>query len=65
MYSDLIRLALALVNYVNARAANDPHVAGKIQRGEPLDLDDFLRLGIDRDAAGGELNQAIEDTAGD
>lgn len=64
MYTELIKLALALVNYVNERAKNDPIAADKIRKGEPLDNEDLLRLGIDRNLSGADLDAAIEEAGG-
>jgi hypothetical protein len=53
-------LALTLLNYAIARAQADPIAAGKIQSGQPLDSDDFERLGVNRESAKLQAEQAIE-----
>ena len=55
-----INLALTLLNMAIARSHTDPEAAAKIQAGQPLDEDDFTRLGINRDLAGVKLQAAIE-----
>lgn len=56
-----INVVLTLLNLAISRAQTDPVAAGKIQRGEPLDSEDFVRLGIDRDLAGARLQAAIDE----
>lgn len=64
MYTQIIHLALAITNLILERTKNDPISAEKVRRGEPLTLEDFLRLGVDREAAGKELDDAIEQAGG-
>ena len=64
MNDQAINLALILVNYAIERAQTDPIAAGKIQAGQHLDEEDFVRLGINRDLAGAELQTAIEAAEG-
>lgn len=64
MEKQIIETVLGLINLAIARSSNDPASIAKIQAGEPLDLDDLKRLGVDRDAAGDELDQAINDASG-
>lgn len=64
MYTQLINLALAIANLIIERSKQDPIAADKVRRGEPLTLEDFLRLGVDRETAGKELDDAIEQAGG-
>ena len=61
MSEQAVNLALTLLNLAIERAQTDPIAAGKLQSGEPFTMEDLVRLGVDRDKAGEELQAAIDD----
>ncbi len=57
----LLKIGMIAINQIIERVQQDPIAAQKVQNGEPLDEEDFARLGSDRNDAIDELDEALSE----